>query len=331
MNTSNYSQRRWEEEQEQKKQDRIAKNILEATVSDKLKNLLPEIKELNQQISEDEQLKPGNPGWKYNRKADKLDEKIEAYELTLKSELKTINEKYDLKEKKLKMDIEAKIKKLRELEETELEKIALERERGIEGKTREYDTYISKREKEKCSILQDKDEYLENMPVKVSNIRKKRFLRQKIEEYKKIIKEFNSNVKDKNLHYPENYGLDFLNSTSQKSQNEISKPNPEVSNEKQKNNTPLAKKEDGVENFIFYPEISKEVPEIQNQNVQKKKPRVVPPTIIKEVTKPIPEEVTPSLVKVNQTDSLIEYQKFREKYKLLYGEELPDTPEEYGF
>jgi hypothetical protein len=209
----------------------------EIAIGNLMSSLKKEIRELHFGLEDEKEISDKcNKTWKLDRKADKLDETIEKYEITLQSELKTINDKYDLKENKIKVDIESKLKKareqedieierirlffsakykkLQELQEAELEKVALERKTGIDGKTREYDTYIMKREEERKSILKDKNVMLENIPDKVTSIRKRRLLKQKIDDYNRAIQRHNnffSRKKNPDLLLKENYGLEFLN------------------------------------------------------------------------------------------------------------------------
>lgn len=327
----------------------------ETEIMTKMTTLKEEIKKIYNDLEDVKQAASTvTQGWRFERKAQKVDEKIACLEITLESELKTINEKYDLKEKKEKLDLDAKLKKIQEHEEseierlrlyfearrnkareqydTEMEKLKLERERGVEGKTNEYDTYILKKEKEKESFNHDKAAYIENTPKKITEIRNNRLLRQKVNEYNRIIARHNAFYKGKDFQLQENHGLDFL---FQKG----SHPSPQP----EKNfNTPLnffSKKTEGGSEIFFQEKVEGGVPPIPSPPTAISIPELPPSTppkkaVRKKAPEPKPmtsiqtdlavEEESESDESVSSIDS---YERFRQQYKELYGEELPGRPE----
>ena len=300
-----------------RKEARIAE---ETEIMNIFMTLKQEIKTLHLELEDSKEVAQSSPGWRYNRKAEKLDEKIESYEITLDAELKTINSKYDIKLEKLEADLEARIKKLREEFETEKKKIHLDRERGLEAKTREYDIYIIKREKEKQSILTDKEKYVENMPKKIHDVRKRRLLRQKIEAYQRNIKRHNEFYKkNPELQVSENWGLEFMNQ----------KGETQKVQEEKKIHTPLAKNERGVENIFFSQPISGNGSETRIEKIIPEIP-TSSPSPPKKATKKKPTPQAPSSSSEEQdddTNSVSSYEKFRQRYNHLWGENLPQEPE----
>jgi hypothetical protein len=209
----------------------------EIAIGNLMSSLKKEIRELHFQLEDEKEINlKTNKTWKLDVKVRKLDEKIEAYETSLQSELSSIDRNYDVKVnntklsyeqkrvklenqlnaeiERLKIAFESKLNTLREYEQKDIQQLEECRVAGKEGKTKEYDTYILKREQEKKSFINDKDDYLENVPDKVSNIKKRRLLKQKIDDYNKVIKRHNAffqRRKNPDLILKENYGLEFLN------------------------------------------------------------------------------------------------------------------------
>lgn len=324
---------------------REVRNAEETEIMNNLMTLRQEIKTFYHDLEDSKEVVQTSPGWRYNRKADKLDEKIEAYEITLDSELKTINSKYDTKLEKLDADLEARIKKLREEFDNEKRKIHLDRERGLESKTREYDLYIIKREKEKQSILTDKEKYVENMPKKIHDVRKRRLLRQKIDSYNKNIKRYNEFYKNTpELLMRENWGLEFMVQKGEA---------PNIPEEK-KITTPLSKNSNGVQNIFFTETNSGSGSENVIEKIIPVIPEIFSPPpkkAIKRKSNPVKREVViiqeeeeeeESIIPSFQPDisqeeeesdseesvsSIDSYELFRTQYKQIYGEELPAKPE----
>ena len=324
----------------------------ETLITENLNTCFQEIKRLHAELGDSEEGQKSNPDWRYNRKAEKIDSVISNYQLTLDNEIKTINEKYDVKEKKAELERDEKIKRFEEQEEAEIEKIRnlfllkrnkvnqhyqseiekfdLERKRGIEGKNNEYDTYILKREKEKSMVLEDGKAYLENMPKKITDIRKKRLLQQSIDSYNRWIKKNNEFYKRKpELQIPLNSGLEFLLNSK------VEKGSQLTSEEKKKEVPPstfFEKKGNGVRVFLnespetsqpFQTSNSEEIPQIQEIQVPSSSPLAA-----KKAVKKAKSEVTEAKSEVKLT-ALTDYESFRAAYKKQWGEELPPIPAEF--
>ena len=209
----------------------------EKTLQESMWSLKKEIRELHFSLEDEKEYSENNSKtWKVDRKVEKIDEVLEKYEITLQAELNTINSKYDVKIENLKQEVERKIRELREYESSQIDRIERERQRGLEGKKNEYDSYIAKREQERNSLIKDKNLIVKNLPDKVSNIKRRRLLQQKIEDYKNLIKRYKSFHKKalEGVVISDTWGLEFLNSKEEKEEEKQEEKKVEKKVEKEK-------------------------------------------------------------------------------------------------
>lgn len=179
-----------------------------------IRDLRKEILELQAQSQDREEVKAGDPAWRYTTKENELQEMVTCYSSRLDSEKECIETNYSIAFEKLEKKhalereriterFEADLQRLREKYDTDMNFLKkkhdkevfdkqLSQKAALENKEAEYHSYITRKQSELEAVRKKKQALLDNQPKKLVDVRNARLIQEKTALYHNKIAYFNS-------------------------------------------------------------------------------------------------------------------------------------------